>query len=92
LILSVTVAGPYRLLRILVDLRKAEDAELMASIGHELQHAIEVLSDRTITSDGAIYLFYERTAPSPTGRFETDPASRVGMAVLNEVLDQTNRH
>jgi hypothetical protein len=49
-------------LRILVDLRKAEDAELMASIGHELQHAIEVLTDRTITSDGAIYLFYERTA------------------------------
>ena len=44
--LTVTVAGPFRILFILVriDTRRA-DWDYMGSIGHELHHAIEVLSD-----------------------------------------------
>ncbi len=48
LLVSVQVAGPYRLLRILVDMRKIAGTELMGSLGHELQHAIEVLRNPKI--------------------------------------------
>src|SRR5262245_7941285 len=42
LLLTMTLMGPYRLLRILVD--RETDSDLIASIGHELQHALEVLT------------------------------------------------
>ena len=42
--MTVTLAGPYRILRIVVDPRQADcDQALMASICYELWHAIEVL-------------------------------------------------
>ena len=41
----VQVAGPNRVLRILVSLRKARGCELVEVIGHELQHAMEILGD-----------------------------------------------
>ena len=56
LALSVKLAGPNRLLRVVVDVRKP-DWDLMGSIAHELQHAVEVLSDPSVRSNGAIYLF-----------------------------------
>lgn len=40
LAMSVTPAGGYRILRILIDVRQ-KPRDLMASIGHELRHAIE---------------------------------------------------
>ena len=43
---AVTIAGPNRLLWIVVDPRKT-DREAMRSIGHELQHAVEVLDALT---------------------------------------------
>ena len=39
LVLSVRVAGPHRILRILVDTNRDRDG-LMGAIGHELRHAI----------------------------------------------------
>ena len=47
------------MLRILVDPRRI-DGDLMASIGHELQHAVEVLSDRAIRSSSAMTLLYNK--------------------------------
>jgi hypothetical protein len=46
--LSIKMAGPFRLLRIRVD-RRGSECALISSIGHELQHAIEVLSDPHVT-------------------------------------------
>lgn len=48
LLLSVQVAGPFRVLQIKIDARRP-DCVLMAQIGHELQHAIEILSDPNVT-------------------------------------------
>ena len=58
----------------------------MGSIGHELQHAIEVLGDRTVTSNAAMFFFYRRTGkPHPRHfAFETDAAIEVGEAVRTE--------
>jgi hypothetical protein len=78
LLLRVTVAGRYRILFIKVDPRKAGN-ELMATIGHELQHAVEVLSDASLTNDLAIYHFYDRFVRTDRGRFETEAAISAGL-------------
>ena len=84
LALTVTVAGPNRILRIVVDTR-TERARLMAAIGHELQHAVEVLSDPAVTNDDAIYSFFDRVGPTGSERFETPAAVRAGLNVFDEL-------
>jgi hypothetical protein len=91
LVLSVKVAGPYRLLRILVDLRKT-DQELIEAIGHELQHAVEVLSDPRLTNYYEIYSFFQREGPTGSGRFETVAAVRAGLDVLAEAKTWAKHH
>jgi hypothetical protein len=76
--LSVQVAGPFRLLRVLVNTRGAAACDLMASIGHELQHAIEVLRDPHVTDMQSAYLFFLHQGPTASGRFETEAAIDVG--------------
>ena len=56
---SVEIAGPYRLLRVKLDLRRSE-LEMMATLGHELQHAIEVLNDPRVRSDAGVLFFVQR--------------------------------
>jgi hypothetical protein len=85
LVLTVTISGPHRVLRILVEPRKALDCELIASIGHELQHAIEVLLHPVIRSDGRLYSFFDHVGKTGFGRFETEEALRAGSAVRAEV-------
>jgi hypothetical protein len=81
---TITMAGPNRVLRILVNPRKTEP-ETMTAIGHELQHAAEVLSDRTIRDTGAMVLFFRQMCAGCLFRFETDAAIAAGMAVRGEV-------
>jgi len=83
---SVTRSGPFRLLRILIDPQSAntDDAHLAGIIGHELQHALEVLSNPKITSAAAMFNFYNRTAPA-SGAFETAAARLVGDRITGEM-------
>ena len=80
---SVKQAGPNRLLRVVVEVRKP-DWDLMGSIGHELYHAVEVLSEPRIKSNGAIYLFYQSVGEPSGDRFETRAARKAGDAVRRE--------
>ncbi len=57
LVLDVTAAAGYRILRIIVDARQP-DWDVMASIGHELRHALEVLEDPGLVDTPGVYLFY----------------------------------
>lgn len=84
LLLSVTVAGPHRILRILLDLHR-DPLQVMAALGHELQHALEVLADAHLTNMRAVYLFYKRVASTTNDAFETDDAIRAGLQVEREV-------
>jgi hypothetical protein len=92
----VKVAGPSRILQILVDGRK-QDTDLMASIGHELQHAVEILGNPSVTSGFALYWFYEREAshrPSADlmgGAFETKAAIEAGFSVRGELESYDRR-
>lgn len=84
---TVTIAGPRRVLRVLVDPRHP-DTELMRSLGHELQHAVEVLSDRTVRSNAALRLLYTKQCSLCRDVFETDAAVRAGDAVRAELEEQ----
>ena len=58
----------------------------MGSIGHELRHVVEVLGNRTVTNNAAMYHFYARTGRSATtSSFETKAAVEAGNAVRSEV-------
>ena len=83
---AVTIAGENRLLRIVVDPRKS-DEELMGSIGHELQHAIELLSDKGIRSSTAAILRIRKMCSACGLRFETDAAVKAGDAVRAELQE-----
>jgi len=84
LVLTVTIAGPSRMLRVLVDPHKA-DSDLQGAIGHELRHAIEVLSIPTVRSDGALYHLYERGSSFQDHPFETIAAIQAGEIVRTEL-------
>jgi hypothetical protein len=90
LVHKVTVAGSNRILRIVVDTQR-DHAELIAAIGHELQHAVEALSDPFVTSDSAMYWCFDRIAPRDKGKFETDAAIQIGVAVWAELRTPVRR-
>jgi hypothetical protein len=82
--LWVGVAEPNRLLRIRVSSRKAPGCQLAASIGHELQHAIEVLSDPKIRNFHDMFNFFNMNGRTGYGTFETDAAQQIGLAIFRE--------
>ena len=85
----ITLAGEYRILHALVDARK-EDWEVMSNIGHELQHALEVLRQPGVKTDQQMfYTFYKQGANAE--RVETEDAVRAGEAIRHE-LETFARH
>ena len=83
LILKVTLAGPYRVLRVNLDMRR-NDCDLMGAIGHELWHAIEALADPDVTTDSRLFFFFHQLGPTERGTFETAAAIRKGHDVFHE--------
>jgi hypothetical protein len=84
---GVSTAGVFRMLWVTIDTRRV-DSELVASIGHELQHAIEILSNPGVRSTAAMYIFYSRFAErvgTGRGAFETTAATKAGNAVREEI-------
>src|SRR5688572_8095021 len=81
----IGVAGPNRFLRIRVSTRKVAGCELVAAIGHELQHAIEVLSNPRIRDGLDIFRFFDLNGRTIYGTYETDAALEVGMAIEREI-------
>ena len=81
---SLQVAGPYRLLRILVDLRKHSGCRLTASIGHELQHALEALDNPRVRDTTDLFQWFRQIGPTNSGTFETDAARLAELDVDRE--------
>jgi hypothetical protein len=80
----VTLAGPSRVLHLVVNVRR-HDLTLAAPIAHELQHALEVLGDARIRSDAALFAFYKIHGLKVKGVLETRAAIAAGDAVRQEV-------
>jgi hypothetical protein len=86
LLMWMEIAGSNRFLRIVIDRRKGDsDVDVMASIGHELQHAVEALSESGITDGRSLYNFFGRLAPTIGDPFETTAAIDVGDAIRREL-------
>jgi hypothetical protein len=87
---SIVVAGPQRIIRVIVDTRRDRD-ELLAALGHELRHAVEVLARPQIRTMSAVMFFYEHEGFAIDGRFETQAALDAERDVLEEVRKFGNR-
>jgi hypothetical protein len=83
-LLDVRKSGRNRLVRIRVK-ANADDWDLMGSVAHELQHAVEVLSNSAITSTIAMQTYYMLEARRINQVFETEAAVRTGNTVRAEV-------
>jgi hypothetical protein len=82
--LSITAGSGFRILRVLVDV--ATDVfELMATIGHELRHALEILTQPSVRTTEQAYMFYSREAATTRDAFETRAAIQTGLAVEQEL-------
>jgi hypothetical protein len=85
LLMWMVSSGGNRFMRIVVDRQRLDSDELLVgAIAHELQHAIEVLSDQFVTNGTKLYFFYRRYAPTEKEQFETVEAERAGIAVEDE--------
>ncbi|HKF68596.1 MAG TPA: hypothetical protein VKB36_18740 [Vicinamibacterales bacterium] len=92
LVHAVTVAGPHRLLHIKIDPRRNNfdtrdvDPDVVGLLGHELQHAAEVLRDPHLRTNADIANFYMREGTFSTGTvIETLEAERAGVVIADEV-------
>jgi hypothetical protein len=89
LLMNVTPASGYRILQIVIDrqgvMAHRKRLDVIATIGHELCHAMEVLADRSITSAAAIFQFYVRKAATTNPTFETHAAIAAGLKVRSEL-------
>jgi hypothetical protein len=86
-LVNVTVGGPYRFMFVHVA-RRTADWDLMGSIGHELQHAIEVIDNRFVTSLKTMRSLYGRIGKQNSQdphSYETTAAIAAGNAVRDEV-------
>ena len=91
LIWQLTLAGPYRMLFVVIDTRRP-DINLMASIGHELHHALEILGDPSIRSTRALMWFYMREGKRVQPLVvETAAAQAAGDTILREIQQSRER-
>jgi hypothetical protein len=82
--------APY--LRMLVDPRRRHPNNVIATLAHELQHALEVATAPDVRDGGSMRALFERIgtvrARSATGiAYETEAARRMGEQVLGELQD-----
>ncbi len=90
LLLAVTQAGPNRILHIKVDPRR-QGHDLMVSIGHELSHAVELLSDPTVVDRNTAHNFYQRSAAIERYYFETQAAIEIELKIDKELREWAKR-
>jgi hypothetical protein len=81
---NIRVSGGFRFLR--VNIRPGESGpRLLALIAHELQHALEVLSDCAVTTVEDVERLYKRIGTKQrSGTFETEAALRMQDTVYRE--------
>jgi hypothetical protein len=72
----------------MVNLRRAVGCELVASIGHELQHALEALSNPRIRTGAGMSSFFHQIGPEGPRRFETQDAIQAGLSVAKEACNR----
>jgi hypothetical protein len=99
LLMQLDQAGPNRMLRIRMTRGRSNDETIIA-VGHELQHAMEVLGDSRVRTTCDMFVLYQRiglrTAASVMQfrthfRFETTAAIETSSAIRDELADANHR-
>jgi hypothetical protein len=93
---SVGMFDGRRYLRIVLSGPPASRDETIATIGHELQHAVEVVDDPSITKASDISDLYRRigyvSMKTASGQlYETRSAVRTGVAIREELRRESRR-
>ena len=86
----MTRAGEYRYVRASISAGLTSD-QMIASVAHELQHAVEVIEDESVNDERSLVALYKRIgqpsrAASPAGGWETLAAQRTGTQVRRELV------
>lgn len=89
--MSIEIAGGNRFLRILVDRPKVLGCEFVALVGHELQHALEVLGNPRITTWRRMYSHFSLGGRTIYDTFESDAAIAVEMQVEREACSRREK-
>jgi hypothetical protein len=92
-LVSVTGSGLARHIRILVNTRTSHNA-LIATVAHELQHAVEIAEDLDVTDASSVIQLYRRIAfgrchEGLSEECETNRALATEKTVLRELHAQT---
>lgn len=85
----MTRAGEYRYVRATINTEQTPD-QMIATLAHELQHAVEVLEDDTVLDQRSLQELYKRIGrPSHSGNtaaWETVAAQDTGFRVRRELI------
>lgn len=85
----MTQAGPYRYLRATLSTDQTADQSI-ASLAHELQHAVEVLDDAMVVDEKSLVALYQRighpSSAAVTSGWETIAAQQIGVRVRRELV------
>jgi hypothetical protein len=88
----MTQAGPYRYLRATLSPEQTPD-QIIASLAHELQHAVEVMEDHLVVDERTLVALYKRigrpSSAAVVSGWETIAAQETGFRVRRELVEST---
>ena len=86
----MTRAGDYRYVRASISTELTFD-QMIATLGHELQHAVEVIEDETVVDEKSLVALYRRighqNSSAAPARWETTAAQQAGFRVRRELVE-----
>jgi hypothetical protein len=88
----IGASGPYRFVRVMVKLQVGGDA-LVASLGHELHHVLEVTQAPWVLDDRSLLELYELIGQRTSGTglaWDTIAAQSAGDQILRELKGQAS--
>jgi hypothetical protein len=85
----MTRAGDFRYVRATINTEQSPD-QMIATLAHELQHAVEVIEDETVSDQRSLQELYKRIGRQSysgiTTGWETMAAQETGLRVRRELL------
>lgn len=88
----MTRAGEFRYLRATINTEQNSD-QMIATLAHELQHAVEVMEEELVSDQRSLQELYKRIGrPSVSGLgsgWETEAAQQTGLRVRRELVAAT---
>lgn len=85
----MTRAGAFRYVRASISTDLPFD-QMIATVAHELQHAVEVIEDESVTDEKSLVALYKRigrqNSNAAPARWETDAAQATGFQVRRELI------